>query len=306
MHRCCMCTARWSSRFSPTAGRPRTTRTPDPLQHVRRADARELQHVRGAHGAAAEHDLTREHALLAAGPLAEGDADRAGALHDHPADLDPAAHLEVGARADRREVGARRREPPSIVDHALGRGDPLLDVVVDAGGDPVAGLAGRGEERVEERAPRLGGLQDLRARVAADAFRIGGEHVLVTLEVGQQVGVVPARFAGLRGPLVEVGGVAAVVHHPVDAAGAAQDLAARLAHAAVLHVRLGLGRVAPVVAPVADREAERGGHVDDRVPAVVGDARFQHEDLRGGVRAEPVGERRARRPPADDDVVVVR
>ena len=100
-HRCCMCTARWSSRFSPTAGRLEDHRHPDPLQHVRRADARELQHVRGAHGAAAEHDLTREHALLAAGPLAVGDADRAGARHDHPADLDPAPHLEVGARADR-------------------------------------------------------------------------------------------------------------------------------------------------------------------------------------------------------------
>ena len=177
------------------------------------------------------------------------------------------------------------------MDHALGGGDALLHVVVDAGGDPVPGLARGGEERVEERALGRARLQDLRARVAADAVRVVGQRALVALEVGQEVGVVPARLAGLRGPLVEVGGVAAVVHHPVDAAGAAEDLASGLAHPAVLHVRFGLGRVAPVVARVADGEAERGGHVDDRVPAVVGDARLQHEHPRGGIRTEPVGER---------------
>ena len=63
--------------------------------------------------------------------------------------------------------------------------------------------------------------------------------VLGALEVGQHRVVVPALAAALA-PFVVVGGVAAHIDHAVDRAGAAQHLAARLVHDAVVELGLGL------------------------------------------------------------------
>src|SRR5699024_9381288 len=74
--------------------------------------------------------------------------------------------------------------------------------------------------------------------------------------------------------------------------------------AASTHVGLGLGFVLPIVEFAADRERERGGHVDEGVDPEIGAAGFEHEHGGRGIGAEAVGEHGARRPSTDDDVVV--
>src|SRR4029453_12181858 len=102
----------------------------------------------------------------------------------------------------------------------------------DAGlrGGLVQGLGGR-------RLPGMvGNLQ-----WPADAMELVGAALLVlgALEVGQDRIVVPALAAPLA-PFIVVVGVAAHIDHAVDRAGAAQDLAARLVHDAVVELGLGL------------------------------------------------------------------
>ena len=50
----------------------------------------------------------------------------------------------------------------------------------------------------------------------------------------------------------------------------------------------------------AERMSERGGHVDERIEAVVRPTGFEHEHGRGRVDAQAVGERAAGRAAADD------
>ena len=75
--------------------------------------------------------------------------------------------------------------------------------------------------------------------------------------------------------------------------------------AAAAHVRLGLGLVAPVVEAVADRERERRRHVDEDVPERVVAPRLEHQHPVGRILREPVRERAAGGPSADDHEVVV-
>ncbi len=72
-----------------------------------------------------------------------------------------------------------------------------------------------------------------------------------------------------------------------------------------VQVRLGLAFVTPVVEPVADRDGQRGRHVDEHVPAVIRAAGLQHQHLVGGVGGEPAGQRAARGAAPDDDEVVL-
>jgi hypothetical protein len=56
---------------------------------------------------------------------------------------------------------------------------------------------------------------------------------------------------------------------------------------AAVHERLGLGLVLPVIEAAADREGERGRHVDEDVEGVVGAAGLEHEHA-----PEPSADRR--------------
>src|SRR5207237_196126 len=101
-------------------------------------------------------------------------------------------------------------------------------------------------------------------------------------------GVVPGLHARVRGPPLVVERVAALEDHPVDAAGAAQHLAARVVNAAVVHERLGLRLVFPVVEPGADRERQRRRHVDAAVDGELGDRvlrRVSGDDVAGETAA---------------------
>ena len=72
----------------------------------------------------------------------------------------------------------------------------------------------------------------------------------------------------------------------------------------VVHVRLGLGLVAPVVEAAADRERERRRHVHEHVPRRVAATGLQHQHAMRRIGRQAVGERAARGPAADDHEVV--
>ena len=200
------------------------------------------------------------------------------------------------------QVGARGAQAPAAVDVAVERREALLAVAVDVVGQRPARLLRGLEQRVEQRAARRAALEHERTVPAAPLVgaRQAGLHAF---EVRQAVRVVPALHARLGGPALVVERVAALEDHPVDRARPAEDLAARVVDPAALHVRLGLGLVLPVVEATADREGQRGGHVDEDVPEPVRAAGLEHEHARRGVGAEAVGERGARRAAADDHEV---
>src|SRR5262249_11263018 len=68
---------------------------------------------------------------------------------------------------------------------------------------------------------------------------------LAALEVGQHIGIGPTARALLR-PAIVVAAMAAGISHHVDRGRSAQDLPAHRLDFAAVHVRLGLGAVAPV------------------------------------------------------------
>ena len=182
------------------------------------------------------------------------------------------------------------------MDVPIERREALLAVAVHVLGSGVARLLDGLEERVEERARGRAALQDERPVVAA--IRVvgrGPEGGLEPLEVRQAVGVVPVGHARDRCPALVVERVAALEDHPVDRGRAAEHLAAGVVDAPAVHVGLGLRPVGPVVQRAADRERQRGGHVQEDVEPPVGPARLEDEDARRGILATGGSRARSRR-----------
>ena len=203
------------------------------------------------------------------------------------------------------EIGSRGAQPPAAVDVPIERRKALLAVAVDVVGELVAGLLDGPEEGPEQRAGGRAALEDERAVVAAKrVVRARGETGLHPLEVRQAVGEVPAAHPGIGRPALVVERVAALEDHAVDAARATQQLAPGVIDPPAVHERLGLGLVFPVVEPAADRERERGRHVDEDVRPVVGPPGLEHEDATRRVGAQPVGQGAPGRAAADDHEVV--
>ena len=288
--------------LAPTPGSSCRVRTPTDCRCGRVTDAGQLQQLGAVEGAAAQDHLAGAHAAPHPAAADVVDADAPGAVHPQPGDHRQGLDLEVLAAADRVEVRAGRGEPPPPVDVAVELREALLAVAVDVVGQREAGLLHRLEEGTEQRRRRRPPLQHQRPGAAAP--RVGaGQAGLHPLEVRQAVGVVPALHARLGRPALVVHRVAALEDHPVDRARAAQHLAAGVVDPATAHVRLGLRLVLPVVEPVADRVRQRRRHVDEGVHPEVAAAGLEDQHPRARVGAEPVGQRAARRPAADDDVV---
>src|SRR5262249_11891754 len=132
---------------------------------------------------------------------------------------------------------------------------------------------------------------------------VAARLILRALEVGQDVLIGPALIAELA-PMVVILGLAANVDEAVDAARAAEHLAARPEDLAVLELGLGLGLVAPVDALVGDRLAVADRDVDPRMRAIIA-PRLEHDDGAGRIGREPIGENAAGGAGADDDVICV-
>jgi hypothetical protein len=271
---------------------------PERAQLVRVADARELQQLRRVDRAAAEDHLVRADRLAL-----HLDADRARPVEDDARDERPRAHLEVRAAQHGVEVRTRGAQPTAAVDVAVEAREALLLVAVDVGGELVPGLLHGREERLAERVRRRPALED--ERPAAAAPLVGaGEAGLHPLEVREAVRVVPLLESRLARPALVVHRVAALEDHPVDRARAAEHLAARVVDAPPVHQRLGLGLVAPVVEAVAERDRQRGGHVDREVELPVAPPGLEHEHPHRRISAEPISKSAARRASADDHKVI--
>ena len=269
-------------------------------------DARELQQLRRVDRAAAEHHVAGDRPLRRrVPPLRVLHADRARAVEQDLRHERAGLDVEVRPRPHRVQVGAGRGEAAPPVHVAVERREPLLPVAVHVVGERIARLLHRLEERAEQRARRGPALEHERTRVAAELVGpLGREAAFHALEVGEAVRVVPRLHAGVRRPSLVVERVPSLEDHAVDAARAAEHLAASVVDAPAVHVRLGLALVLPVVERAADRERQRRRHVDEDVPDVVGPPGLEHEHPVRGVRGQPVGERAAGGAAADDDEVV--
>jgi hypothetical protein len=269
------------------------------------ADAGQLQELRRPDSARGEDDLAAACHRLGALPSPVPHADRTTGGDVDPGDEHLGQDVEVAAPPHRVQVGAGGVLPPAAPDPLVERREALLPQAVGVGQNRVPRLPHRLEERLEDRP--LGRAAHQRVRPAAPARGVDlTDTVLEPAEVGQTVRVIPFPDAGLLGPPVEVGPVTAGVEHPVDAARTAEHLAARMGEAPRLQPGLGFRRVAPVVPPAPDRRPHGERELNRQVPGVVRLARLEHQHLRAGIGAQPVGEDAPRRPTAHDDEVVDR
>ena len=208
---------------------------PQPRQH------QELR--RAVHAAGHDHLVlgARLHETVGSAVL---DADAAAVLDQQPRRVRRGGDRQVLALLCAGQVGPRARPAPRAVDRGLVVADAFLVGAVEVGIVGNARLDGGVVHRLGER--RLPGMVgDLERPAGAVELVAAADIVLGLLEVGQHRIVVPALAAALA-PFVVVGGVAAHVDHAVDRAGAAQHLAARLVHDAVVELGLRLRVEHPV------------------------------------------------------------
>ncbi len=247
--------------------------------------------------------MTSRRARIRATPLLlrHLDADRARPFEDDAGDEATRLDREIGTRLRRPKVGHRGAPAPALMHRHVHRPQALLPVTVHVVGDRVACLpAGFDERAVERVLHRPGG--DVQRAVAAAVIVGALLPRLGALEVGEAVCVGPLFEAADAGPAVVVQRVAADVDHAVDRRRAAEHAPARAGDAPVVHVRLGLGLVGPVVGVVGERVGEGGRHVDEQAQIRRTGLDQQHRDIR--LLGEAHREHAARRAGADDDVVV--
>jgi len=73
----------------------------------------------------------------------------------------------------------------------------------------------------------------------------------------------------------------------------------------IVHKRLRLRLIAPIVIPVADGRRQAGRHMNENVPCIVGSASLQYEDPLVGSGTEAIRQTATCRAAADDDKVVL-
>ena len=275
-----------------------------PAQGIGVANAGELQQLRRVDGTAAQNHL-------AAG------LDVVGAVavdHLHPRGLGRAgvgrkahtrhqcagAHLQVGAREGRAQVGHGGAPAAALVHRHVHGAQAFLAVAVHVFGARITGLLAGFNEGVVERVFAGAGGHMQGPTVAPVVVPALGPCFGLA-EVGQAVGIRPVLQSGVRRPALVVHGVAADVDHAVDRGRAAQHPPARAVHGAVVHEGLGLGVVVPVVLVVGQRVGKGRWHVDE--DAFVAGAGFEQQHRHLGVLGQAVGQHTAGRTGAHDDVV---
>ncbi|MCY1362434.1 hypothetical protein D9M69_491500 [compost metagenome] len=275
-------------------------------QQGRRADARALQQLRRGDGTAA-------HQHFAAGTggdrgvavaLEVGHANGALAAEQDAVAQGMGDDGQVRAVARLVQVTAAGGGTAAFRGHGAVHGaETFLLVAVEVLGTRVAGLHTGFDHGVEQRI--VTGLGRGHAHRAFAAVEIVGADVagFRLAEIGQAVQVRPVFQSRKLGPAVEVHGVAADVAHAVDQRGATQALATAALHAAVVHVRLGVRLVGPVVAAALQREGEGGGHLGTEVQAIVRAAGFEQQHADVGVFGQAGRQDVTGGAGADDDVI---
>ena len=252
-----------------------------------RTDAGELQQLGRAERPAAQDHLRSPDGASTAPPAALH-AHRPVLFEHDAVDVDATLDGQVRTVQDRVQVGPRCGQSSSPMHVAIEGGEALLAESVEIGGQFVPGLLHGLEERHEQGVGGRSPLEDQRS-VAAPVLIRAHQARLHALEVRQAMAVAPVLHATLGGPLVVVRRVAALEDHAVDRTRPAENLSPGVVDAAAAHVRLGLGLVLPVVEAITDGECQRGGHVDEHVPAPVAPPCLEDEYPVGRVGAQPVG-----------------
>ena len=239
-------------------------------------------------------------------PLAEQPAVRA-VPEAEPPGLRPGPDREVRPALRGAQEGARGVPAPAAPLVHLEIAHPLVVAVVEVRARGDARLLRRRAEGVEDLPAQpllldppfaVRAVQPVERRIRP---RPGAPVALVGDEIRQDAAPGPVRLAGQLRPGVVVARLAAHVDHAVDRGASAQHPPARIAQAATVQPRLGLGRIHPVGARVADAVEIADGDVDPGIIVPPPRLDQQHAPLARG--AQPVGQEAARRAGPDDDVI---
>ena len=274
----------------------------EPGEVVRVTPTGELQELRRVESPPAGDDSTASgRSELAA--LAILHPHRSLTLKQNPSRQGPTDERQVGPMQHRVEIGpgSAQASPPHEV--AVEGAEALLAKAVNVVSARVARLLSGRQEGIKEWILTGPGLES-QGSLATAVVVPAREAVLGALEVGQAVSPVPGLHALVATPLLEVERVAADEDHAVDARGATEDFAPSVGDPPSAHVGLGLGLVAPVVERVANRDRERGRHVDEDVPQGVWAARFEDQDAVARISAQPRRQGTASGAAAEDNEVV--
>ncbi|ENN86115.1 hypothetical protein RHSP_32539 [Rhizobium freirei PRF 81] len=271
---------------------------PHVAQVLTRSDAGEHQQLRGVErGGGDDHLAVRPDHLDLAVAL-DFDAGRAAVFDDDLAG-EAADELHVRPFEGRLEIGCRRGPAPAHPGRLFHQAEAfLLAAVVILCRLEACLLAGL-DEGVEQRVADVAPAHMQRAVGAAPSL-FAAMRMLHPLEVGQHIGIGPALGAEFF-PAIEVLGMAAHIDHAVDRGGAADHLAARRGDAAVIELRLRLGKIAPIVAVHAHRPGKGGRHLDER--AEIAASELQNDDRMLAVLRQTGSHGGAGRARADDDEI---
>ena len=222
--------------------------------------------------------------------LHKSDSTGAPAVEQHPRDVRAGFQPQVGAPPRRAKVGGARGFAQATPGGDLVDRDTFVrgavDVVVPGQADLVAGA----QVGLAQRMHIARHIADVQ-RTTRAAHRVRAMRaVFHGPEIGQHVLPRPTRIAQ-RGPVVEIARLPAHEHHRVDAAGAAQHLAARPITLPPGQRRVGLGAVHPVDGRVVERLAVTDRRLEPE--ALVAAAGFQQQHGMAARRREPIGQHTA-------------
>ena len=228
------------------------------------------------------------------------DADGAAVLDQHACGVSVRLHDQVRTIARRPQIGGGGAPAAAVVGGRLVVAGAFLLRAIEVRVARDAGLEAGLEQQLADF-PLIRLVGDTQRTAAAMEFARAAFVVLGLAEIRQDEVVVPALAAALA-PFVVVGVVAAHVDHAVDRAGAAQHLAARLVHDAVVQVGFRLAVEHPVDPRIAESAHIAEGNVDPGIAVLAARLQQQHA-VASGLR-QPRGKHASRRPGAGDDVVV--
>ncbi|CCK14201.1 protein of unknown function DUF140 [Cronobacter universalis NCTC 9529] len=221
------------------------------FQQFRITDAGALEDLRRGDGARAkQHFAARMHFLRrVARAVKIRHAHRAFVLKKNAVGCSMGDDFQVRALLRGIEIAARGAGAAALRrDEAIHRAKAFLLIAVQIVGARIARLHACLNHRCEQRVvARLAGGDADRAVAAVVVVRADIARLRFTV-VGQAVEIGPALKTRLLRPVVEIHRVAADITHTVNQRRAAESLAAPALHAAVVHIRLRLGFIGPVIA----------------------------------------------------------
>ena len=266
-------------------------------QFRRWANARELEQLRRIDRSARKDDFAICGDLQDLTPALVLYADRAPALEQHTRRQRVRDNLDVGTLHRGMQIRLGSAAPRAIAHGHVHAAEAFLPLAVHVPCQFVPSLLRSIEpslvERVAQR-PVSRIKRPIRAaiRVAALGPPFGA------LEIGQHVGIAPARGAFIA-PTLEIERIAAHIDQPVDRGRSTQPATTRRADLPAAQMRFGLAFIAPVVLPRVHRDRQRARHLDEN--RTIRAAMFKHQHTVPG-RAQPICQHAPRRSRADYDV----